>query len=95
MTTTRPARGDTRHEDEMMSPTKIETKIEYCYPCKYHIRRMVRSGRPALYEAKCTHPDVSTGYGRNIHDSERRPSWCPIRGNAEAERDAANGGDNE
>lgn len=69
---------------------------ESCVPCKWFSRRLTKSGFHPIRESTCTHDDATGGmpsrleHGRYIgENTDIRPQWCPIRGNAEAEKDAA------
>lgn len=66
-------------------PTKIHLDHLYCFGCKHHYRKMIRSGRPALYYYYCKHPSVLENHsdwykekGRYIGQEDETPGWCPI-----------------
>lgn len=75
-------------------PHKVTQTVEYCSPCKWYTHRMVKSGLHPVYHSACNHPQEvaddmfdRTERGHTIH-GQYRPSWCPIRGDAQAEMDA-------
>lgn len=80
----------------MPSKRSYTVNEETCYPCKYWSQVQWKSGRDPEYHRYCQHPTVQDdpigafgGKGRLISTySNERPIWCPIRGDAEAEREA-------
>ncbi len=83
-------------------PSKFNVSQEYCFPCKYHVQAMMKSGQHPIYNMYCEHPDAEADrpdypYPRGKHgkfigeNDENRPQWCPIRGNKQAEQEAEGG----
>lgn len=80
----------TRKLQEVWMPAKFTQTVEYCAPCKWYVRKMIRSGQNPVYDEHCTHPteiDVMGDRGRTIR-GHRRPEWCPIRNKPDEEREA-------
>lgn len=76
-------------------PSKTNNVEEFCFPCRFHIQEMVRSGQHPLYRMYCGHPIEQGRFERRSRkgkligeNNEHRPQWCPIRGDAQAEKDA-------
>lgn len=84
----------------MPSKKSVNYDYESCHPCKFFAHMLFKSGRDPIYESFCEHPSnlKPSFYGRekgrliDHHGSDRRPDWCPIRGDAQAEKEAT---DNE
>ncbi len=80
----------------MPSKRSYTVSEETCYPCKYWRQHLWKSGQHPVYYRYCQHPSQQEesigafgGKGRFISDSsDERPDWCPIRGDAKAEREA-------
>lgn len=53
---------------------------------------MIKSGRNPIYDDRCTHPSQLEGSREYLGEPSRgrriRPDWCPIRGDAQAEKEA-------
>ena len=81
----------------MPSKTHHNYVSEDCYPCKWLSRKLFQSGRHPIYHCHCQHPKAEEQWasfhekGRFIGETDKRPEWCPIRGDKQAESEANEG----
>jgi hypothetical protein len=71
---------------EQVGPTHVTRHWDSCLGCKFHLARMVKSGRCPEYEHFCQHEKAKTvgvpsievpGKGIFIGDTDDTPLWCP------------------
>jgi hypothetical protein len=82
----------------MPSIQHVNYSMETCHPCKWFHRRLWKSGQNPIYHSECRHPSqlhesgLMGEKGRQLGDKgsmrTRRPDWCPIRGDDQADLEA-------
>ena len=78
-----PRRGGKKLKTRI-GPSLHSIRYQSCVGCKYHLSRIVRTGRNPQYSHDCDHPDVSERYAgiagtaRYIGTTDQTPNWCPV-----------------
>lgn len=79
-------------------PSKDTDNHEYCLPCLWRKTVQVQFGAHPINKMYCGYPMFTDRFSRKRkigkligQDNEKRPDWCPLRDDQQAEQNATRG----